>query len=285
MNATQREKRIHGTQAFPFQIYPALETQESDLVPYHWHPETEFIMVEEGRVGLTIGEEIYTAVPGEVYFVNPQQLHEIRGGAGGTFHAFVFPMNFLQFARTDLAQNEWLAPMEAGAIEFQTMLPRENPVAAQVTAALQDSLAACRMKKPGYQVQVKADLLRILALIAGENLIRPCADRATYKTVTLREIVAYLDAHCTERLRLADVSTHFHMSPQYFCTFFKNNIGRTLTQHMNFLRIERASRLLRETNLPIMEVGMSVGFDNFSYFIKRFRETYGCTPSEYRQKT
>ena len=36
--------------------------------------------------------------------------------------------------------------------------------------------------------------------------------------------------------------------------------------------------------LPIMEVGFLVGFENFSYFIKRFREVFACTPTEYRKK-
>ena len=54
-------------------------------------------------------------------------------------------------------------------------------------------------------------------------------------------------------------------------------------QHLNFLRIERASRLLRETDQPIMEIGFAVGFENFSYFIKRFRAVFGCTPSAYRK--
>ena len=66
-------------------------------------------------------------------------------------------------------------------------------------------------------------------------------------------------------------------------TFFKDNLGRTLMQHINLLRIERASRLLRETDLPILEISLSVGFENFSYFIKRFREVYGCTPTDYRR--
>ena len=52
-------------------------------------------------------------------------------------------------------------------------------------------------------------------------------------------------------------------------------------QQRAFLR--HAARLLRETDLPVMEVGFSVGFDNFSYFIKRFRSVYGVSPSHYRK--
>lgn len=284
MHATRREKRTHGTQAFPFQMYPALHTAESDLVPYHWHPEVEFIIAEQGKVGLTIGEKVYTARPGEIYFVNSEQLHEIRGSQQDIFHAFVFPLNALQFTRMDLAQNEWLSPLEEGTLEFRTFLPQDNPAAPEICYCLHDILSACQTQKAGFQLRVKANLLRILALLVGENYLLPHSDHVAYKAGVLRQIVEYLDEHCTEHLRLSEVASYFHMSPQYFCTFFKSNIGRTLTQHINFLRIERASRLLRETDAPIMEVALSVGFDNFSYFIKRFRETYGCTPTDYRKK-
>lgn len=104
-----------------------------------------------------------------------------------------------------------------------------------------------------------------------------------YRVQLLREIVEYLGDHCTEKLRLADVAAQFGLSPQYFCSFFKENSGRTLIQHINFLRIERASRLLRETDQPILDISLSVGFENVSYFIKRFREVYSCTPTDYRR--
>ena len=59
MDAARREKKEHGTLSFPFQIYPALdgsEADDSDFIPYHWHPELEIITVDCGRVSLTIAD-------------------------------------------------------------------------------------------------------------------------------------------------------------------------------------------------------------------------------------
>lgn len=283
MHSIQREKKTHGTHGFPFQIYPSLQTPESELVPYHWHPENEFITIERGEVGLTIGDTHYNAHQGETYFVNTEQLHEIRGGSGNIFHAFVFPLDFLQFTRADLAQSELLAPLEQNMLLFSPVLPAASPIAEPVSRALKEILEICREQKTGYQLYVKSILLRIIALAAREGLLYPRQHSNDFKSNTLREVIGYLDNHCTEHLTLPQVAARFHLSPQYFCTFFKENLGRTLTQHINFLRIERASRLLRETDMPIMDIGMTVGFDNFSYFIKRFKEYYGCTPSLYRK--
>ena len=49
-------------------------------------------------------------------------------------------------------------------------------------------------------------------------------------------------------------------------------------------RIERAKEYLRSSSLPISKIAMEVGYGNFSYFSKTFRELVGCTPNEYRSR-
>lgn len=288
MDAARREKREHGTMAFPFQIYPALdgsEAQDSDFIPYHWHPELEIITVTAGHVSVTIAETAYEGERGDVFFVAGEQLHEIRAaGRFNLFRSFVFGTDFLQFSREDTAQSELLAPLGEGRLRFDTCLRRGAPGQRAVRALFAQMMRASISRAPGYQLAVKAALLGVVAACAENGLVRQQARPASeYKAGQLKEIVAYLGAHFAEPLALRDVAAHFGLSPQYFCTFFKENFGRTLTQHVNSLRIEQAARLLRETDLPVMEVGFNVGFENFSYFIKRFRAVYGASPTAYRK--
>lgn len=289
MDAARREKKEHGTLSFPFQIYPALdgsEADDSDFIPYHWHPELEIITVEAGHVSLTIADRIYEGAHGDVFFVAGEELHEIRAaGRENQFLSFVFAADFLQFARTDQTETELLAPLAEGRLRFATCLRAGEPGQREVRTLLAQIVQACLTQRPGSQLAVKAALLGIVAVCAQNGLLagrrmRPGAD---YKARQLKEIVGYLGAHFTEPLTLPAVAARFGLSPQYFSTFFRENFGRTFTQHVNSLRIEQAARLLRETDLPVMEIAFNVGFDNFSYFIKRFREVYGASPSHYRK--
>lgn len=289
MDAARREKKEHGTLAFPFQIYPALdgsEADDSDFIPYHWHPEMEIITVEAGQVSLTIADQIYEGVHGDVFFVAGEELHEIRAaGKENQFRSFVFAADFLQFARSDQAENELLAPLAEGRLRFSTCLRTGEPGQGEVRALLAQIVRARLEPRLGSQLAVKAALLGIVAVCAQNGLLhgRRMRPNADYKARQLKEIVGYLSAHFTEPLPLTGVAAHFGLSPQYFSSFFRENFGRTFTQHVNSLRIEQAARLLRETDLPVMEIGFNVGFDNFSYFIKRFREVYGVSPSNYRK--
>lgn len=53
---------------------------------------------------------------------------------------------------------------------------------------------------------------------------------------------------------------------------------------MNYFRMEQAAKYLLETDQRILDISLRVGFENFSYFIKKFREVYGCTPSAFRKQ-
>lgn len=289
MDAARRERKEHGTLSFPFQVYPALDGSEagdSDFIPYHWHPELEVIAVDSGRVSLTIADHVYEGTRGDIFFAASEELHEIRAaGRENQFRSFVFAADFLQFARADETEFALLEPLAQGKLRFSTCIRAGESGQAEVRTLLAQIVRAWQQQAPGCQLAVKAALLGIVAVCAqygrleGRSM-RPGAD---YKARQLREIVGYLGEHFTERLPLTEVAAHFGLSPQYFSTFFKENFGRTFTQHVNSLRIEQAARLLRETDLPVMDVGFSVGFDNFSYFIKRFRSVYGVSPSHYRK--
>ena len=289
MDAARRERKEHGTLSFPFQVYPALDGSEagdSDFIPYHWHPELEVIEVDSGRVSLTISDHVYEGTRGDIFFAASEELHEIRAaGRENQFRSFVFAADFLQFARADETEFALLEPLAQGKLRCSTCIRAGEPGQAEVRTLLAQIVRAWQQQAPGCQLAVKAALLGIVAVCAqygrleGRSM-RPGAD---YKARQLREIVGYLGEHFTARLSLTEVAAHFGLSPQYFSTFFKENFGRTFTQHVNSLRIEQAARLLRETDLPVMDVGFTVGFDNFSYFIKRFRSVYGVSPSHYRK--
>ena len=289
MDAARREKKEHGTLSFPFQIYPALdgsEADDSDFIPYHWHPELEIITVDAGRVSLTIADHVYEGTRGDVFFVAGEELHEIRAaGRENQFRSFVFAADFLQFARTDQTETELLAPLAEGRLRFATCLRAGAPGQREVRTLLAQIVQACQTPRLGSQLAVKAALLGIVAVCARSGLIegRQMRPNADYKARQLKGIVGYLGEHFAEPLTLSAVAAQFGLSPQYFSTFFRENFGRTFTQHVNSLRIEQAARLLRETDLPVMEIAFNVGFDNFSYFIKRFREVYGVSPSHYRK--
>ncbi|WP_417187592.1 AraC family ligand binding domain-containing protein, partial [Agathobaculum sp.] len=224
MDAARREKKEHGTLAFPFQIYPALdgsEADDSDFIPYHWHPELEIITVDAGHVSLTIADHTYEGTHGDVFFAAGEELHEIRAaGRENQFRSFVFAADFLQFSRADQSEFALLSPLAEGRLRFGTCIRAGEPGQNEIRTLLAQIVRAWQVQAPGCQLAVKAALLGIVAVCAQYGRLvghqmRPGAD---YKAQQLKEIVGYLGEHFTEPLSLSAVAAEFGLSPQYFST-------------------------------------------------------------------
>lgn len=72
------------------------------------------------------------------------------------------------------------------------------------------------------------------------------------------------------------------MSETYLCRVFKNETGHSIGSYINNERMEKAARLLIESDIMIRDVALTVGYNNFSYFCKRFKKHFGMTPNAYR---
>lgn len=75
-----------------------------------------------------------------------------------------------------------------------------------------------------------------------------------------------------------------NMSHSYLCRAFKTRLGTTPTKYLNSLRLNTAANYLIHSDLEILDICMKVGFDNLSYFYRIFKQKYGMTPKQYREK-
>ncbi len=98
----------------------------------------------------------------------------------------------------------------------------------------------------------------------------------------LRRAIEFMSDNCGRELSLAEIAGAAYLSEFHFARLFKKITGATPHAYLASLRIERARRLLAETDLPISEVGAQVGYSSQSHFTKIFREATGMTPREFR---
>ena len=125
---------------------------------------------------------------------------------------------------------------------------------------------------------------------AGVEILIACSsyicNECLSKSATPTEselIVAYLDHHFTQKIKLDDLSWALGMSKTKLCSIAARQ-GSTIQGMVQERRILQAKKLLQSTPLPISEVAGHVGLSNYSYFTKVFRDVVGCTPSEYRRQ-
>ncbi|MCD7765359.1 MAG: helix-turn-helix domain-containing protein [Lachnospiraceae bacterium] len=92
----------------------------------------------------------------------------------------------------------------------------------------------------------------------------------------------YIEDHLDSNLSRKELSGIVFLSEDYLSRIFTAATGMSISSYVSSRRIARAQKYLLETGLTVSQVAMRVGFSNFSYFSKIFRDFTGKTPNEYR---
>ena len=98
----------------------------------------------------------------------------------------------------------------------------------------------------------------------------------------VRQVMDYLAQNYTADISLDDIARAAGLSRFHVTRLVKSCTGKTISQHIRTLRINRACELLRQTQMPYAEIAYELGFTDQSYFIKQFRAMTGITPRHYR---
>ncbi|MCB1231954.1 MAG: helix-turn-helix transcriptional regulator [Verrucomicrobiae bacterium] len=93
---------------------------------------------------------------------------------------------------------------------------------------------------------------------------------------------AWLEAHFDEPLSLAALAEHVGCSTHYLSRTFSDATGKTISQYLRALRIEKAARLISSGRFNVSEAALEVGYQSLSHFSKAFLKEKGCLPSRYQ---
>jgi AraC family transcriptional regulator len=98
----------------------------------------------------------------------------------------------------------------------------------------------------------------------------------------LRLAEEFINEHLSQDLSLADIAAAVGLSKFHFARAFKRSTNLTPQRYLTERRIERAKRLLSESELPLIEVSTRTGFKSQSHFTTSFRRFTNMTPKAWR---
>ncbi len=121
-------------------------------------------------------------------------------------------------------------------------------------------------------------------LIAGISTILESDTSAHGNNLLFIRIISKLNDCYNQNLNFTSLAEEFSVSPSQLSKIFKRESGKTMKQYLTDVRISKAKEFLLNTNSSILDIGMSIGFTDYYYFLRVFKKETGLTPSEFRSR-
>lgn len=134
------------------------------------------------------------------------------------------------------------------------------------------------------------DFYHLISLLFSELILRIEPDiRGEEKEDNRAEKYAfaledYIERHYSEKVRLCDVARTLYLCEKQVSRVIKRKYGCSFTEYVNRKRISVAIMMLKHTEMTVNEIAHAAGFENDNYFYRVFKDRYGDTPTEYRNK-
>lgn len=279
-----RERGLHEVPGFAYNTYLCTIPQDFDHVPTHWHDQMEIVYVKRGSGTVAINFARKPVHAGSIVPILPGEMHSIEGDPGSRmeYENIIFSLGILDSQEPDdWCRSHVIEPLRQGKLAFERPVPEGTEFYERVRWALDGADAACSVRAPGYSMVVKSRLFLLLdALYTFRQKDAPQAPDPSAERV--RDVLREVKQHYAEPLSVEDAARLAGYSKAHFMRVFKRDMGQTFSQYLTECRLTAAAYHLEKTDEPVGAIARSCGFDNFSYFNRRFRRRFGMTPTEFR---
>lgn len=292
-NSTLLESVSHGTSYRPieeinFRIGKDGKTSDSFSVDNHWHPEIEFVYIMEGQFQGEVNLDQSILKPGDIMIAGSQDLHALKGLSNESVHeAFIFHPKALSFSHNDEMQQILIAPLLSRIVTFPHFIKTDDAKYSVIAPYLLEIIDIAKMQEDNWYIDCKLSLLKFLSIMNQNEVMIPVEQTVStneqQKIERYKILTSYMEEHLAEDITLKDLASLTATNPQYLCRFFKEISGISPIQYLINRRIDMAATMLLETDKSILAISMDCGFENVSYFIRKFKQKKGVTPGEYRK--
>ena len=158
----------------------------------------------------------------------------------------------------------------------------------ETRAPLHDRLELIRRpdRRLGWYLTTKIPVMdddgRVVGLVSVSRDLVTVAPEDDERFASVTAFVEHCGSHFDEQLRLAELAEHAGCTENQLEHRVKRVLGVSPMQHLLRVRVEAATRLLAETDLPIAEIATRCGFYDQPDFTRRFARLTNATPAQFR---
>ncbi|MCL9659621.1 AraC family transcriptional regulator [Paenibacillus hunanensis] len=253
------------------------------LFPHHWHRHMEFLYVESGEAMIECNAKPIHVQAGDLIVLNSHDLHQgISLSSELVYYALIADLQSLQSPSQDAVETRFITPMTQNRLIFHSYIRGDTGL----QRCMEDIIDEFRDRRIGHELAVKSLMYRLLALLV-RGYVDDLSDwRHTENRMRNVErftpILQHIEQHYAEEMTIEQLAELAGLSRFHFSRVFRELTGRTVTEYVNQVRINRAEYLLLNTGMTVSEVAMAAGYNDISYFSRTFKKYRDRAPSDAR---
>ena len=256
--------------------------------PLHGHDYIEMIYVCKGSITHCINGCQVVMDAGDILLLNQNAQHAIKAAGANDIgiNLLILP-EFFDAALQMLEKGNFLADFlvdllrhEGGSSQYLHFKLSDN---LQTSNLMENLVYSLVHKQPG-QNRINQYLIGLLLMYLLQNAKALNQEAPNnYEDVVLRALLHYIENNY-KTATLTEFAQNMNQTLTGMSLLIKSKTGGTFKELLQRKRFQKALALICDTNLSIRDIIAAIGYENSSYFHRKFREKYGMSPNEYRQK-
>jgi len=253
--------------------------------PEHKHDFFEMVYIAKGKCVQTIDEERFYLHHGDMLLVNYNQSHSISGDSECEYIDILLKPEYINASLAN-SENAFALLNLSEFSEFSKMLDenkRQITFSGEERIALEGIINSIDKelgeKCPGFELVVRSLLNQLLISVFRKMSLKM---EESITSVSER-LLKYINLHCHEKLTLSFMACKCSYNPSYFSRIFKDYTGMNFTSYLRYVRIQKAAKMLTDTDKSVGDILYEVGYTDRTKFFSHFKSIMGQSPLSYRK--
>ena len=285
----QRELKTHGDFSFPCLIsHERITEYEFGTFSWHWHPEIELTLIEDGEMIYQINGSDLHVKKGCTIFSNCNTLHSGHMIEGKTcdYWSITFDPRLIYGFENSRIQTKYVDLVVEGR-EFSALyFDGSEEWHHDISSAMKKIIDYDQTRSDFYEMKIQMLLTKIwLLLLEHRASFLPDKKSLNPKSsARLKNILGFLHENYDKKITLDDIADSVHICKSEYCRFFKKHMNESLFDYLLHYRIEQSIPYLRNPEYSITDAAFLSGFTDPGYYSRIFHKYTGYSPRAYRNQ-
>lgn len=254
----------------------------------HKHDYVEAIYVLKGKITNIINGEETILEKGDLLFLNCHASHGVKAcNINDIAVNFIIKPAFFDTALSMLEEKNFITNFIVDTLrndntKGQFLLFKTDNII-PITNILENLIYSIITDKSFDEQNINKKLMGLLFMyLSNHTSALKENSKVNHEEVMGKIILNYIETNY-KNATLSEITEQLNSSISQISRFIKNKFGKNFKELLQEKRFQTAVKLLEDTNLSVSDIVLNIGYENNSYFHRKFRESYHMSPAEYRK--